>query len=175
MCNVGGRNDDVFDREAGAFELVAEPVCWEEVGNYAIPVVPTFAAAIVLRVSTNSLRANLLATVAKATSAIDWQVWERLIRERGIEIDRRKGSDHPRYPGWVYPLDYGFVPGTVGGDGKEVDVFCGGVENGLSAALIVRHDGHEEIKLLWNASDDDVRAAHDFLADDMPVTVVRRS
>ena len=108
------------------------------------------------------------------TATVDWADWERLIRERGVEIDRSKGSDHPRYPGWIYPLDYGFIPSTVGGDGKEVDVFCGGADNGLTAMLVVRHDGHEELKLLWNTSRDEVEAARAFLADDMPVEVVWR-
>jgi hypothetical protein len=40
--------------------------------------------------------------------------------------------------------------------------------------LVVRHDGHEELKLLWNTSRDEVEAARGFLADDMPVEVVWR-
>jgi inorganic pyrophosphatase len=106
--------------------------------------------------------------------AIDWPYWERLIRERGIKIERPAGSDHPRYPGWRYPLDYGFIPGTVGGDGREVDVFQGSASTGLSAALVVHHDGHEELKLLWNATPAEVEAAHDFLAGSMPVGLVWR-
>jgi inorganic pyrophosphatase len=109
-----------------------------------------------------------------AAPDIDWQQWQRLIDKRGVEIDRRKGTDHPRYPGWAYPLDYGFVPGTVGGDGKEIDVFCGSDESGLTAALVVRHDGQEEIKLLWNTTPTEIQAAFDFLADEMYVKIVRR-
>ena len=104
-----------------------------------------------------------------------WRQWERLILERGVEIDRPKGSDYPRFPGWAYPLDYGFIPGTVGGDGTEVDVFCGSGDTGLAAVLLVSHDGHEEIKLLWNTTPDEIQAAHDFLAEDMPVTIIRRN
>jgi inorganic pyrophosphatase len=104
--------------------------------------------------------------------AVDWEHWERLITERGIEIDRPKGSHHPRYPGWRYPLDYGFIPGTVGGDAHEVDVFCGTADSGLNAAFAVRHDDIEELKLLWNASPEEVRDAYEFLAADMPVEVV---
>jgi inorganic pyrophosphatase len=105
---------------------------------------------------------------------IDWHRFELLIESRGVEIDRPKGTDHPRYPGWTYPLDYGFIPGTVGGDGKEVDVFCGSGRGGLKAALRVRHDGHEEIKLLWNTSAAEIQDAHDFFANDMPVTILWR-
>ena len=60
-----------------------------------------------------------------ATDAVDWAHWERLLRERGIVIDRPRGSAHPRYPDMIYPLDYGYIPGTVGGDGAEVDLFIG--------------------------------------------------
>jgi inorganic pyrophosphatase len=112
--------------------------------------------------------------VVTDAGAIDWVEWELLIRERGVDIDRAKGTHHPRYPGWIYPLDYGFIPGTVGGDGKEVDVFCGSAGNGLTALLVVRHDAHEEIKLLWNTSPAEVEAARTFLAGDMPVEVVWR-
>ncbi len=106
--------------------------------------------------------------------SVDWASWERLIRERGVEIDRARGTEHPRYPGWTYPLDYGFIPGTIGGDGREVDVFCGTADSGLTAALVVRHDGHEELKLLWNATPGEIQAAHDFLAGSMPVRLVWR-
>lgn len=105
---------------------------------------------------------------------VDWEHWDRLIAERGVEIDRPKGTAHPRYPEWVYPLDYGFIPGTVGGDDREVDVFCGTAGTGLTAAFAVRHDDVEEIKLLWNASPTDVERAHDFLAGDMPVEIIWR-
>lgn len=94
---------------------------------------------------------------------IDWQRWERLIAERGIEIDRPRGTDHPRFPGWTYPLDYGFVPGTVGGDGDPVDVFVGTGDCGLTAVLLVRHDDVEEIKLLWNTSGSEIAMVESFL------------
>lgn len=95
---------------------------------------------------------------------IDWRHWEHLICERGIEIERPRGSDHPRYPGWTYPLDYGFVPGTVGGDGQPVDVFVGTDARGLAAALLVRHDDVEELKLLWNTSASEIESAEAFLS-----------
>jgi hypothetical protein len=57
---------------------------------------------------------------------------------------------------------------------RSADVLCGSADNGLTAMLVVHHDGHEELKLLWNTSRDEVEAARAFLADDMPVEVVWR-
>jgi inorganic pyrophosphatase len=74
----------------------------------------------------------------------------------------------------VYPLDYGYVPGTLAADGHEVDVFRGTEENGLTAALVVRHDGHEELKLLWNVSVEEAEAARDFLRELPYVALVWR-
>jgi inorganic pyrophosphatase len=105
---------------------------------------------------------------------IDWAWWERLIEDQGIEIDRPRGTDHPRYPGWTYPVDYGYIPGTTGGDGRPVDVFVGGGTTGLRAALVVRHDGIEELKLLWNTNEDEIENAIAFLNADMDVALVRR-
>jgi hypothetical protein len=35
----------------------------------------------------------------------------------------------------------------------------------LRAALVVRHDGHEELKLLWNVNRTEAQAAKAFLAE----------
>lgn len=102
------------------------------------------------------------------SSVIDWGAWERLLRARGIVIDRPRGQPHPRFPEMIYPLDYGYIPGTVGGDGAEVDVFVGSGDAGLSAALIT-HDlgkGDREIKLLWNTTEAEIGAACAFLQRD---------
>lgn len=44
-----------------------------------------------------------------------WELWESRIEEAGWEIDRPKGTAHPHYPEIIYPIDYGFLPGHVGG------------------------------------------------------------
>jgi inorganic pyrophosphatase len=97
-----------------------------------------------------------------------------MISKLGVVIDRPRGDEHPRYRRWIYPLDYGFIRETVGGDGHEVDVFCGTAQTGLTAAFAVRHHDVEEIKLLWNTSPEEVRRAYDFLAGDMSVKIIWR-
>lgn len=46
-----------------------------------------------------------------------------------IEIDRPLGHVHKkeRYS-LTYPLNYGYIPGVLGGDGEELDVYLLGVE-----------------------------------------------
>ena len=43
-----------------------------------------------------------------------------------IKIDRPMGSKHPKH-GFIYPINYGYVPNTVRGDGEELDAYVLGV------------------------------------------------
>ena len=43
-----------------------------------------------------------------------------------VEIDRKMGSLHPKH-GFIYPVNYGFIPNTVSGDGEELDAYVLGV------------------------------------------------
>lgn len=43
-----------------------------------------------------------------------------------IKIDRQMGSKHPKY-GFIYPINYGYVPNTISGDGEELDCYVLGV------------------------------------------------
>ena len=45
-----------------------------------------------------------------------------------IIIDRPFGSKHPKH-GFIYPVNYGYVPNTVSGDGEELDAYLLGVFN----------------------------------------------
>jgi inorganic pyrophosphatase len=77
----------------------------------------------------------------------------------------------------VYPLDYGHVPGTTGGDGDEVDVFAGDAATGLVGVLLT-HDAlknNDEIKLLWNLTEADIETVESFLfGGGLTGNVVRR-
>ena len=42
-----------------------------------------------------------------------------------VKIDRPLASRHPEH-GFVYCLNYGFIPDTVSGDGEEIDVYVVG-------------------------------------------------
>ena len=43
-----------------------------------------------------------------------------------VKIDREFGSKHPKH-GFIYPVNYGYVPNTVSGDGEELDCYVLGV------------------------------------------------
>jgi len=67
-----------------------------------------------------------------------------------VTIDHPLGSRHPRRPDLVYPINYGFVPGTVSGDGMPLDAYLLGVDEavaqaeGVVIAVIVRSDDVED-------------------------------
>lgn len=42
-----------------------------------------------------------------------------------VKIDRPLASRHPEH-GFVYCLNYGFIPDTVSGDGEEIDAYVVG-------------------------------------------------
>lgn len=43
-----------------------------------------------------------------------------------VKIDRPFGSKHPKH-GFIYPVNYGYVPNTVSGDGEELDCYVLGI------------------------------------------------
>ncbi len=51
---------------------------------------------------------------------------EYLGKEVIVKIDRKMGSAHPKH-GFIYPVNYGYIPNTVSGDGEELDAYVLGV------------------------------------------------
>ena len=51
-----------------------------------------------------------------------------------IEIDRPIGYVHHKgEKTLIYPINYGFIPNVLGGDGEELDVYMLGVDEPISA------------------------------------------
>lgn len=51
-----------------------------------------------------------------------------------IEIDRPIGYVHKKEKyDLIYPINYGYIPGVLGGDGEELDVYLMGVDKPISA------------------------------------------
>ncbi len=80
-----------------------------------------------------------------------WQALEDLLLTSVLVIDRPKGTCHPRFPGLVYPVDYGYLKDTSSMDGEGIDVFIGSEEERLPDAILCSVDLLKrdcEIKLL---------------------------
>ena len=67
-----------------------------------------------------------------------------------VVIVRPMGSSHPEHPNTIYPVNYGYLPGTQAGGEDAVDVHLLGVSVPVSSclgeviAIIVRHDDIED-------------------------------
>ena len=65
-----------------------------------------------------------------------------------VKIDRQLGSKHPKH-GFIYMLNYGFIPNTVSGDGEELDAYVLG-----EFALVKNFEGYV-IAIIHRTNDDD--------------------
>lgn len=65
-----------------------------------------------------------------------------------VKIDRPINSRHPKY-GFIYPVNYGYIPNTVSGDGEEIDCYVLGVDNPIDS-----FEG-ECIAVIHRTNDDD--------------------
>lgn len=54
-----------------------------------------------------------------------WTAIDQIVCESKIVIDRPKGTCHPRYPNFIYQVDYGYLDGTSSMDGGGIDVWVG--------------------------------------------------
>ena len=92
------------------------------------------------------------------------QVEGYLGKEISIEIDRPIGYVHHKgEKTLVYPINYGYIPGVLGGDGEELDVFLVGVDTpvetytGRIVGIVYRADDVED-KLIMAPTDMDFSA-----------------
>ena len=66
-----------------------------------------------------------------------------------IKIDRPIGSKHPKH-GFIYEVNYGFVPGTKAPDGEEIDAYLLGINEPVKEftekciAVIHRKDDNDD-------------------------------
>ena len=94
-----------------------------------------------------------------------WEEVDDLCAQMAHVVDRPAGSAHPRFPDWRYPVDYGYLAGTVGGGGEGIDVWFGSAEEGGVTALLCSIDPHKrdsEVTYLWRCTQDEVAAVRRF-------------
>ena len=88
-----------------------------------------------------------------------------------VEIDRPLGTKHPKH-GFMYMLNYGFIPNTISGDGEELDAYLVGefdpVKKSLGKVIAIIHrTNDDDDKLIVSKdgkeySDDSIRALTEF-------------
>ena len=90
-----------------------------------------------------------------------------------VLIDRPLGSAHPCDSKCIYPLNYGFVPGVLGGDGEEQDAYVMGATEQISRfygrviAIIHRLNDNEDKWVVapdgMHFTEDEIRHATHFM------------
>ena len=65
-----------------------------------------------------------------------------------VKIDRPLNSKHPKH-GFIYEVNYGYIPNTISGDGEELDAYILGVNEPLE-----KFEG-ECIAVIHRINDDD--------------------
>jgi inorganic pyrophosphatase len=94
-----------------------------------------------------------------------WKSLADLIATNSIILDRPKGAAHPRYPDLIYPLDYGYLENTSGGDGAGIDVWIGSMDDKTLTGILCTFDKLKrdaEIKLLIGCTREDVQTIRNF-------------
>jgi inorganic pyrophosphatase len=89
-----------------------------------------------------------------------WSALDQLAATYPVVVDRAKGTPHPRYPDFIYPLDYGYLEGTVSGDGAGIDVWVGSLPGRSVVGMVCCVDalkGDMEMKLLLGCTRDEMR------------------
>lgn len=99
-------------------------------------------------------------------------------KEVSIIIDRPLGSKHPKH-GFLYEVNYGYVPGTRSADGEELDAYYLGVSRPLHTAqgrciAIIHRLNDDDDKLVIvpgpqvNLSDDEIAKVVNFQEQSRP-------
>ncbi len=89
-----------------------------------------------------------------------WRQLDRLVAGCTIRIDRPGGSPHPRYPSFIYPLDYGYLERTESGDGSGLDVWIGSLPDRTVTAVLCTVDLEKrdaELKILLGCTPEEAR------------------
>ena len=85
---------------------------------------------------------------------------KQLVTRSSMVVDRPQGSAHPRFPQVIYPLDYGYLDGTSGGDGEGIDVWLGSGNRMQLTGVIctvdtLKHD--TEVKVLLGCTREEMQ------------------
>ena len=86
-----------------------------------------------------------------------WEILDDLVNDSEIVIDRPKGTAHPRYPTFIYKVDYGYIKNTSSMDGAGIDVWVGSGKKQIDAIMCIvdfmKRDS--EIKVLIGCTEEE--------------------
>ena len=104
-------------------------------------------------------------------------------QEVTVKMDRPMGSKHPKH-GFIYPVNYGFIPNTKAPDGEELDAYILGVFEpkeeftGNCIAIIHRiNDNDDKLVVVPNNkeySDEQIRALTEFQESFFKSEIIRK-
>lgn len=88
-----------------------------------------------------------------------------------VTMDRPLGCTHPKH-GFIYPVNYGYIAGTVSGDGEELDAYVLGEHKPLETftgrviAILHRTDDDDDKLIVMqdgrNYTDEQIEALTEF-------------
>ena len=91
-----------------------------------------------------------------------WRALDSLVDNSEIVIDRPKGTAHPKYPDFIYKVDYGYLKNTSSMDGAGIDVWIGSGEKKIDAIMcivdLMKRDS--EIKILIGCTEEEKQIVH---------------
>ncbi len=86
-----------------------------------------------------------------------WEAIDTLVNQSEIVIDRPKGSAHPKYPDFIYKVDYGYLKNTSSMDGGGIDAWVGTKGKYVDAIIciidLMKRDS--EIKILVGCTEEE--------------------
>ena len=86
-----------------------------------------------------------------------WKALDELVSSSEIVIDRPRGSVHPRFPNFIYKVDYGYLKDTASMDGAGIDVWVGSGDKKVDAIMcivdLMKRDS--EIKILVGCTEEE--------------------
>lgn len=92
-----------------------------------------------------------------------WNALDKLVNNSEIIIYRPKGTAHPKYPDFIYDLDYGYLNNTSSMDGSGIDVWVGSAEKKVNAVIctvdLMKRDS--EIKILIGCTEEELKIVYE--------------
>lgn len=86
-----------------------------------------------------------------------WSALDTLVGKSEIIIDRPKGTAHPKYPNFIYKVNYGYLKNTASMDDAGIDVWVGTNGKNIDAIMcivdLMKRDS--EIKILIGCTEEE--------------------